>query len=326
VMNITFEGNQATLVTMPEHPQVISSGSHRYFEFNARPIDLTSSGIKLGSPTPIDSVHYYMYYGVRTTEHPEVSYSLGYSDKTMDPKLYDPFAIRISTPEVNDREAVTLWAASGKEVWPRLWTWQNKIYVMGSHLVILDVSEPLKPRVISDTPFKYSFDWFAYPIAVPGGDRIVLLLPPVPDFPPRERLNAAIGATFDRSVAFEGDILCTGRNILYAYKLKELNSTTATFEKIGQYQPTLLEKVFGVDNSWGIQLKNGLVYEGGGSYGPVFNTIISIFDTASRPPMKMIGHFAAPGVQGVCPLPDGRALFGGSKLWLVGPPPHRDSQ
>ena len=32
---------------------------------------------------------------------------------------------------------------------------------------------------------------------------------------------------------------------------------------------------------------------------------------------------AAPGVWTVNLLPDGTALVGGDKLWLVGPPPHR---
>jgi hypothetical protein len=53
----------------------------------------------------------------------------------------------------------------------------------------------------------------------------------------------------------------------------------------------------------------------------VLNSGFSVYDIAGPGPVKQVGHFAAPGAWIVCPLPDGRSLVAGSKLWLVGPPP-----
>ena len=105
--------------------------------------------------------------------------------------------------------------------------------------------------------------------------------------------------------------------------LININDKFATFEKVGQYQSSPLESIAGADNSSVLQLQNGLLYASGGWNGrsDVLNQSISVYDTRGAHPMRMAGHFAAPGASVVCPLPDGRALVGGSKLWVVGPPP-----
>lgn len=105
----------------------------------------------------------------------------------------------------------------------------------------------------------------------------------------------------------------------------------AEFEPVGEYQPSMLESLFGYSQLGRMEARNGLVYVSQGSStlgyrylahtSVLVNGRITVLDTAVPGPLRVIGHFAAPGVQMAVPLPDGRAIVGGSKLWLVGPPP-----
>jgi hypothetical protein len=89
----------------------------------------------------------------------------------------------------------------------------------------------------------------------------------------------------------------------------------------------MLEQVFGsFDRYAGDTLSNGLLYCSQGFYGGTFNPHVTVFDTRGANPMRVVGHFAAPGYGMIaCPLPDGRAIVAGSKLWLIGPPPGIDA-
>jgi hypothetical protein len=86
----------------------------------------------------------------------------------------------------------------------------------------------------------------------------------------------------------------------------------------------MLERAFGSFNSIADgPLCNGLYYCSQGYGEQPFNPRVTVFDTRGPNPLRVVGHFAAPGMHMmVCPLPDGRALVAGSKLWLIGPPPH----
>ncbi len=91
--------------------------------------------------------------------------------------------------------------------------------------------------------------------------------------------------------------------------------------KTGQYEESLLEKIFGSFRYSGIKLKNGLLYVSGAAIGGMFNPHVTVFDARGDRPLRPVGHFAAPGsAMLACPLPDGRPLVAGSKLWVVGPP------
>ena len=71
---------------------------------------------------------------------------------------------------------------------------------------------------------------------------------------------------------------------------------------------------------------NGLVYE---SISPSHSSILSgsritIFDVRTPAQPKPVGHFAVPNARldpVSCSLPGDRALIGGDRLYLVGPPP-----
>jgi hypothetical protein len=82
--------------------------------------------------------------------------------------------------------------------------------------------------------------------------------------------------------------------------------------------------MFGSRNIFSSKLVNGLLYVSDGYTGATTNPRVDVFDTRGPHPLRLIGHFAAPGVRTVLSLPDGNALVGGDKLWLIGPPPHSD--
>ena len=255
-----------------------------------------------------------------------------------------------------------LWELQHDNFWPiaTIYAWKNRLFVIGTHLVTLDISQPSRLRIISNTPFEeYSGADIEYggttlPSSrrtVPNGrfqgemegyfvgaDRMLLDLPKVPGLPPRQRLEVVLKElSYWRANCFEGDIVCTmsSDNTLIAYRLMKLTDSAAVLEKIGQHDLTMLAGVFGPQylrwGGQGMMLRNGLLYVTYGSndwvsfaqHYELINPSISVFDARGTPPMRQVGHFAAPGVFTVCPLPDGRALVGGDKLWLVGPPPHR---
>jgi hypothetical protein len=100
-------------------------------------------------------------------------------------------------------------------------------------------------------------------------------------------------------------------------RLTSLADDRAEFEIVGRYEPTLIQRLAngGVRP---IQVQNGLLYAAGE------NRVLDVFDVSGEGPVKLRAHFAAPGLEAFAPLPDGRVLAGGSKIWLLGRPPDRD--
>jgi len=83
---------------------------------------------------------------------------------------------------------------------------------------------------------------------------------------------------------------------LLAYRLTKLTDTAATFQKIGVHEPTLLERFFGQSYYQEMRMQNGLVYLAiGYQFSQAINPSVSVFDTRGPHPLRMVGHFAAPG-------------------------------
>ncbi|MGD0138782.1 MAG: hypothetical protein ABSD28_07900 [Tepidisphaeraceae bacterium] len=285
--------------------------------FNLRTIKLTESGIELGSPVRVSPQLLWGWYLEHAPGHPNTVYRVTETDKDETGTLWLNVA---QLDKGTDKPAIRLGEYeqySPNASWPHLYASGDRLYVIGARLMTLDISKPLTPHVISNVPFGYSYDdrGFAF-----GNDTFTEILPPVPNLSQRQRLQAVI-----KPFCFEGDILCEWPwrgNTAIAYRLTQLTDTKAVFKTIGQYKPTLLEEIFGASNRLNMELQNGLLYVS--QYpGNTENPHIDVFDTRGPHPLRLIGHFAAPGVRTVCPLPDGRALVGGDKLWLVGPPPHK---
>jgi len=239
-----------------------------------------------------------------------------------------------------------LWRQRRYDERPSLYAWKDRLYVMGTHLATLDISQPDDPRVISNVPLnKYSqnnsrgISKNELESNSHRADTLLIALPQVPGLPPAQRLDAELKTSpFWGINCYEGDIVCMlsrYESTLLAYRVVKLTDSEALLEKIGQHDLSLLENVFGSHQimlgSEGMKLQNGLLYVTYGSNDWVsfaqdhklINPGISVFDTRGPQPMRQIAHFAAPGVTAVAPLPDGQALVAGDKLWLVGPPPNR---
>lgn len=321
VWGIHYSGNDGYVITVWPYSSYINPRANRYY---FRTVKLTDSGIELGSPVSVAErfLYDFFWYQAHAPGNPTTVYYI--KDTGNDQKAVLSLDVN-QIDKGTDSPLLHLWdyaPHSNYDSWPLLCASGNRLYVIGTRLITLDITQPLAPRVISNVPFGYSFGWN------PGdrADKITAILPPVPDLSPREKLQVVINFFGP----FEGDILCqwSRDNILLAYRLTQLTETKAVFQKVGQYEPTMLENMFGSTSlfSGGMKLQNGLLYVSEGYQGATGNPHINVFDTRGPHPLRLIGHFAAPGVLTVFPLPDGRALVGGDKLWLIGPPPQRDAE
>lgn len=236
--------------------------------------------------------------------------------------------------------------------------WQNRLYILGlsyswhrdSHdrrvpgnnlvanqLAVLDLTQPLKPRVVSISPFAYRF---ASIQAWLGGGRensvqpqLRIALPDIPGLPAQQRLQIAMMGAYWYLLRGETFVVRRPDESLAAFRLEMPSDRTATFVQLGVYEPSRLERFFGgrylLPYNMGrasdqAEMKDGFLYlteEFGES--SVLRPSICVFDLRGSHPMELVAHFAAPGAWIVRPLDDGRALIGGKKLWLVGPPPRR---
>lgn len=213
---------------------------------------------------------------------------------------------------------------------------------------VVDVSDPAHPRLAKSDPplwrgfvpltsrYSQSFDYPRFDVG----------LPPLPGVSDRERLELALELSRGKDAALTNDTLVFTWNDyeLLLYRLVrvsdaptslqkagstfapiELPSGSAEFERVGARQSNFLEQTLDMGGWWSqITAMNGYAYLSG--HGHPFDralsrvTVLDIRDPA-RP--KPVAHFAAPAREPfvVQPLPDGRALIGGDKLYLVGPPP-----
>jgi hypothetical protein len=204
-----------------------------------------------------------------------------------------------------------------------LYLWKDRLYLIGPRLVVCDVSEAGRPRVILDRSWAYRPQRVEF-----GEQELTIALPPLPGVGAEQRLAAAMVG----QEAFDGEVLCgtaqNSRDRLCAYRLASLSEDRATFRMIGQYersilQRTLLPRLFG-----GLRLENGLLYLETG-FGET--RYFYVFDTRGSRPMRLVGHIAVawkPAATprawentSICPLPDGRAVVGeGNQIWLTGAP------
>ncbi len=313
IWTIRHRGNEGYVIS--ERPDSLPD---REVRFNCRTIKLTNSGFEFGRPAEVDQQ--FLYDFVWYLDHAPSDYNIVYyiNDTTNSRKV----SLWLNLAQLNKgtgKPFLHLWdfGNDSKDGFrPVVYAAGDRLYVIGRRLIVLDITQPLAPRVISDVPFGYSFIWSPY-----GMDPITEILPPVPGLSPRQKLQAV-----NNLYCFEGDTICewTDDSGLLVYHLTHLTDSKAVFKKVGQYQPTLLEKLFGSGRPYDMRLQNGLLYLSAGYSGEATNPRVDVFDTRGPHPLRLIGHFAAPGVRTVFPLPDGNALVGGDKLWLIGPPPHRD--
>jgi len=302
-----------------------------------RTLRVTPLGIELGPPGDIGAVGGSNAF-VRRISAPG-SADIGYRAISDADSLAELLQV-LSHPDNSIVASLPLWkidanAQNRSRADADLYAWQDRLYVMKlslsyptpegwtfsfTGLTTFDITDPRSPRLISDGPIDYGRVFFNV-----APDEIDIPLPPIPDMPAAERLKAALGNGW-RLGQFEGDVLLLQTRELSEYRLTKITDAVATFKKVGDFRLPLLSDVFGklgYGESW---LQNGLVYAstvvGRPNAQSGVNPSITVFDTRSPHPFRAVGHFAAPGLSAVCPLPDGRTIAaGGNKIWLLGPPP-----
>ncbi len=322
---ISCEGNRGFVITINGYRDI-----KRRAQF--RSLELTSAGIQLAEPQEVDLDVWDLWFSQFKSPpgHPEIIYEVsnGRHGSAADYQLLVGRVDR--TPTFDNSEGLPLWHADSLNGAPlRMCVWGHQLCVIGRYVATFDISDPMSPRLISQLPFS-----FLNLITWNDENAFAMKLPSAPDLPKEGRLQAAVAAAgwdLSRSSCFDGEFLCgqypyaeaeNGR--IMAWRLTKLTDESAVFAKIGQYQETTLEQIFGSSFGFGSEMtmRDGLLYLNP-SYARNGNPRVTVFDLRSPHPLRPAGHFAAPGIQTVCPLPDGRALIGGSQLWLVGPPPSR---
>ncbi|HZL35287.1 MAG TPA: ABC transporter permease [Tepidisphaeraceae bacterium] len=206
--------------------------------------------------------------------------------------------------------------------------WHDRLYLLGPLLTTFDLSSPLKPRllptqkIVWTTHGKNVQNQLVIEELEQESDTVTLALPPVPGLPLRQRLEL-VASMFSRYIMLTGDILIRLHgDHLTTYRLDALTPTSATFRKLGRYDPTAAEKLFGSSMERGAAA-GGLAFVvlSDNQFG---GTRIAVIDVSSARP-RPVGHFAISGesyMGALCPLPDGRLLaVGERRLYVLGPPP-----
>jgi hypothetical protein len=209
---------------------------------------------------------------------------------------------------------------------PQLRLWQDRLYVIGHNLAILDVSNPRSPRLLSVSPLRFPerYDeeiWDEGVLWDRTSNGVIWHYPSIYGLPDIECLKAAIRVSRFQFWVFDGEILCEIEpGYISEYRLNKLTNTRAFFTQVGRINSNLVDDFFGYQYASAARLVNGILYVTQG-YGGEMNERISFYDTHGPNAPRLIGHFAAPGGwMDFHPLPDGRIIIASNKIYLVGLP------
>ncbi|MDB5292583.1 MAG: hypothetical protein JWL69_3824 [Phycisphaerales bacterium] len=260
-------------------------------------------------------------------DHPDVVHFVRRVGR--DQKGYCELVTASADPAAPGSSALPLWRADEPSPLGQF-AWKDRLYAIGLRsdgasdrqmMATLDISDTRRPKVVSIEPRPY---WGSG--AFGRHDMQTVDFPPIAGMSPRELLRAAIGIDgSNRAPCIDGDVVCgVNEAEFFTYRLKQLDEHHAVFEKVGQYAQSMLDKISGTTAS-DCTAAGGLVYVS--TWNRAINTPrVTVFDIRDPKRPHPVGHFAVPGEGplAVWPLPDGRALIGGRKLYLVGPPPRVD--
>ncbi|HSZ54903.1 MAG TPA: hypothetical protein VK797_04540, partial [Tepidisphaeraceae bacterium] len=157
---------------------------------------------------------------------------------------FPQFAVPSAVPE----RTVEWWA-------PPPIIWQGRLYMIGPKVLTFDLSDPLKPRLLSAEPLRwtsYSHDpqtWRFLEDRTEDVTTAALKLPQVGPLPPRQRLEL-VAKTFDRAFLC-GDVLVRlYDDHITTYRMEQLTKTSVTFQRLGRYEPTALHRLIGSRYWW----------------------------------------------------------------------------
>jgi hypothetical protein len=354
------QGNRGCIVTEQFNEETAERRGYEYAEtWRYRTFEVTPAGITLSAPQPEYRKDFWNRTQAMAPGHPKIEYraweNFNPDDNNTDVGAFTCTLMTDPLDRLTGDER-TLWTIRGQNPWkegpngnyydwgalnPTTYVWKNRLYVIGRRLVTLDISDPLRPKEISNEPFSNSFGfdealfrWRSYGDLVSFDDeqaafkKLTLNLPPIPDLAAAQRLEARIAMEYGMS-SFDGQFLVrSAQNRLDEYRLTKLTDKGAEFEPVGFYRPSILEAAFGMSGYVDLQIANGLLFTSTrGSWIPPtqrvagLNPNFGVFALTGPGAPRLVGHFAAPGADQIRALPDGRSIVGGDKLWLLGPPP-----
>jgi hypothetical protein len=205
-------------------------------------------------------------------------------------------------------------AVDGRQRLPRMHHRAGKIYILSDQAAVISLAQPDAP--VLERTFECKGASYSDQIFPASGEHSEIWLPQLPDFSPRERLEAWLdfGVSFQRS-SMEGEILALyDQDRLTVYRLTSLNGERALIQKIGELGSTPLESPFG-------GISGRILFHQGYGYRLRMDGL-TVYDLRDPAKPKRAGHYNAPyeRFQAMAPLPNGRVLLGGNNLHVLAPP------
>jgi hypothetical protein len=283
-----------------------------------RRIVITPRGITLGPRIAQASTHWTpRQLELEAPDHPEISYDVYYDDNNQ-------LHLQVLKNGTPDHNLGIEWKTPQPESLPAIYASQNRLYGLGdSQLLLMDITQPSVPTVISKTSFRYDLpaSWQSF-----GGRQVTIILPEIPGLKSPQRLDLALSKLRGLLGRWDQDVVVQLRDdAIGEYRLVKRSDTKANYDFVARYDRTFVERMFGgyADNT--ARTANGMLYTIQHGYGDEFlNPYVTVLSLGGDHPLRVLGHFAAPGLQTIYPLPDGRAVGVGTKIWLIGPPPRHD--
>lgn len=316
-----------------------------------RAIEIDNGAVRLGPEIVLNEWPAWQNREVRwLPSHPEFAFLLKWS-LLPDPSNKVRFELVVmSLQSPTDPLVATVELATGDanefNFMPLVQSIGGRLYVAWwKHAVLIDLSNPEHPVVKEAQPF------LQYALSDEGiSPKVGVGLLPVEEASVQERLAASVAFSGNPYVAVSGDILITARKgalstfsmsrirtqsftetdmrRMYTQSFREGDNavrinTEAEFRRIGGYETSILGNITG-DTPVALAAAGDLLYVSSRSqsFGMSLAHVV-VFDLSDPVHPRPIGHFAAPHEERLqlCPLPDGRLLAGGHKLYLVGAPP-----
>lgn len=304
-----------------------------YWGAGLRAIEIDSGEVRLGPEILLRGWVADARYQAWLPNHPENVFLLNWSPVSNQPQkmrlelavlnLQSPAKPLVATVELGTVENMPVMQSIGGQLYVMWW----------NHAVLIDVGDPVHPRVTSAPTF------FEYSLLDDGSSPdLGASLLPVEGVSFRERLAASVAYLGNLHAAVTGDLLITTHaGALSTFRMSRIFSqsftqtdnaveinTVAKFRRIGGCEASMLENIIG-DAPVAMATSGPLLYVSSQSrsFGMPLAHVV-VFDLSDPVHPRPIGHFAAPHEERLqlCPLPDGRLLAGGHKLYLVGAPSH----
>ncbi len=161
-----------------------------------------------------------------------------------------------------------------------------------------------------------------------GSSTNTIALPALPGLSPQQRLEVHLRQFWKcgwENIDVYGVVVTLEEGLPVTWRLTQLDEKTATFDRIGRAEDTPLVRLVKAVG-WRGWSDNLLVHNGYAyvsySNNRQENLGIDVYDLHDPAHPRNVGHFAAPDdvIGSMVPLPNGRVLVTGYRLYVLAPP------